>query len=138
MAVSAFLGRNVYAYVGGNAVIHLRGWTASKTTEFTKVDPDIGALITISQPVNTMWSGTLNFNLTGDDFANLNSSAGSLSAVALYMYLDSSAGATSKQYLYGNAFIGTLNVNADIGGTVNGSVEWAGSDTTGMTIQSRA
>ena len=138
MAVSAFLGRNVYAYVGGSAVVHLRGWTASKTTEFLKVDPDIGALITISQPVSTNWSGSMNFNLTGDDFANLNTAAGSLSATSLYLYLDSSAGATSKQYLYGSAFIGTLNINADIGGKVNGSVEFSGSDTTGFTIQSRA
>lgn len=138
MAVSAFLGRNVYAYVNGNSVIHLKGFTANKITEFVKVDPDIGALITISQPVSTNWSGSLNYNLTGDDFANMNSVAGSLSAIGLYLYLDSSAGATSKQYLYGNCFIGTMNATADINGTVNGSVEWQGSDTTGFTIQTRA
>ncbi len=133
----AFLGRQVYAYCGGKSIVHLTGFTHNQSTQFVQVDPDIGSLTTISQPTSSSYGGQLSFNLTGDDFANLYDAAKAQTAIALYLY-PSSTSTTTKQYLYGNAFVGTMNVTADIGGTVNGTAEWQGSDTTGFTIQTRA
>lgn len=133
----AMIGRNAYAYLNGAAIVHLRGFDYTQQAGFIDVDPDIGSTRIVSVAGFPKDTGTLRFNLTNDEFATMVDAVNAGAAVPLYMY-PSSTHATNKFYLYGNVVLSDLNFTNDLTATVQGSVAWQNSDSTGIRRQNRA
>ncbi len=114
-----FSGKNVYAYLGGAAVTNLKGWTAVVNHSVINGDPDIssgGWTFAGSGFLNC--TGTVDFNLTSDDFNDIFDAVVAGTAVGLYLYTARSSGI----YLYGSFFLGSVNITAQTAAMVTGSV----------------
>lgn len=133
----AFIGKAAYIYIGGKALIHLKDWDFSAVAGTIEVDPDVGTTRKVSVPGFISESGTINYAVTNDDFANIWDAIYAQTAVALYLY-PSKSDATNKFYIYGNAYLTDLVHTNPLLGTVTGKVSFMNSDTTGFNRQSRA
>ena len=66
-----FSGKNCYAYVGGDAVVNLKNWTYNMDASPIDLDPDIGSTRIPSVAGYIRESGSIDFNVTADDFNDL-------------------------------------------------------------------
>ena len=81
-------------------------------------------------------TGSIDFNVTSNDFPDIWDAVYAQSAVALYLYTETGA---AKAYLYGNASLtGLSHDEGGVQGTVTGTVTFSNSDTTGFSRQTTA
>lgn len=130
------IGKTTYAYLAGKAIVHLKDWDFTAEAGQIDIDPDIGSTRQLSVPGFIKESGTLNFNFSSDDFANIwDMVYANTTAVALYLYPNKGS---SQIYLYGNVYLTNLNHTNPLLGTVSGAVGFVSADTTGFSRQTTA
>lgn len=117
---SRFSGRNAYVYVAGNAVVNLKGWNTTFNNSVVQLDPDIGSNWNESDDGFKSASGSIDFNLSTDDYNDLFDALTAGAAVSLYQYTKTATGV----YLYGQARLASLNTTSQVGQTVAGSISW--------------
>ena len=135
MANASNIGKSAYAYIGGKAVVHLKDWDYSLTNGVIQLDPDIGSTRVASVTGFLRDSGTINYNFSSDDFANIFDAMLAGAAVALYLYPEKGS---AKIYLYGNAFLTDLGHTNPLLASITGKVGFVNSDTTGFNRQTTA
>lgn len=132
---TTIIGKNAYAYVGGDAVVNLKDFTLRGESPPIPHDPDIGTT-RIAQSVGFLSeSGNFTFNFSSDDFEDLWDAFQAQTAVSLYLYPETGA---SKIYMYGNAFLTSFNHENTLLGTVAGNCDFVNSDGTGFARQTTA